>query len=163
LDGAAKPGVGPQLGYVIPQHLYQSFGTFTAPQTPAAPTQQVQAHQPQLLSPASLQPHPQPQVALPPNANSNPLQQPSQSQPQPQQQTLAKRVACVMQQLLDSSAGPLSMGQLMGVVGDLRTQGHPEALHLADVMISAPIGSGLSEPQRSALTSAVFKWQVASL
>jgi hypothetical protein len=143
-------------GAVIAQSFDESLMS-AAPQTPATPPLPAHSNQEQQTPTGSAQP----QQSLQDHWQVSLRQQQQQQQQQPH--SLAKRVAWVMQRLLDSSTGPVSKAELVGVLDALRSQAAPEAQHLADVMASVPVGSSMPEPQRSALTSAVFKWQVASL
>jgi hypothetical protein len=67
-----------------------------------------------------------------------------------------------MSKLLDASRGPVSTGELVGVLTELHQEGSPHALHLAGVMGSIPIGSDVSDEACNALTKAVFAWLASS-
>jgi hypothetical protein len=68
-----------------------------------------------------------------------------------------------MTKFLDPSVrGPVSTGELLGVLTGLHQEGSPDALHLAGVMGSIPIGSAVSDEACNALTKAVFAWQASS-
>jgi hypothetical protein len=49
------------------------------------------------------------------------------------------------------------------VLAELQAGGSPEALHLADVMRSIPIGNAASDEAGMHLTKAVFSWQATRL
>jgi hypothetical protein len=68
-----------------------------------------------------------------------------------------------MTKLLDPSLGPISITELVAVLSTLRSSGTPDAIQLASVMDSIPVGSGVTEENRNTLTRAVFNWQVSSL
>jgi hypothetical protein len=68
-----------------------------------------------------------------------------------------------MSKFLDPiNKGPVCTGELVGVLGELQSDGCPDALHLAEVMGSVPIGATVSEEVCSVLTRAVFNWQANS-
>jgi hypothetical protein len=76
---------------------------------------------------------------------------------------LPKRVSRLMSRLLDPSIGPISAGEMASVLGCLHSNGSPAALCLATALSSIPVGRGASGEACSALTRAVFSWQVSCL
>jgi hypothetical protein len=59
--------------------------------------------------------------------------------------------------------GLVCTGELVGVLGELQSEGSPDALHLAEVMGSVPIGANISDEVCNTLTKAVFNWQASCL